>query len=114
VDGIGVFQIAPIHLDGGLNVGRQVLQITAVISPVIPDDDPYHPAIETLTFLKKMPRLLILYPDDYVNEIWRVRLGYNLADLRSATESRCTMRDCEPTMGTQSLVPRQPLRAERR
>jgi hypothetical protein len=40
VDGIGVFQIDPIHLDAGLNVGRQVVQITAVISPVIPDDDP--------------------------------------------------------------------------
>jgi hypothetical protein len=114
MDGIGVFQIAPIHLDGGFSVGRQVLQITAVISPVISDDGPYRPAIETLTFLKRVPRLLILYPDDDANEIWRVGRGYNLADLRSATESRFTMRDCEPTMGRQSLVLRQPLRAERR
>jgi hypothetical protein len=81
VEGIGVFQIAPIHLDGGLDVGRQGLPTTAVISPVIPDDGPYHPAIETLTFVKWVPRLLILYPDDNANEIWRVWRGYNLADL---------------------------------
>jgi hypothetical protein len=80
VDGIGVFQIAPIHFDGGLIVGQQVFQITAVISPVIADDGPYHPAIETLTFVKRVPRLLILYPDDNANEIWRVGRGYNLAD----------------------------------
>ena len=39
-DGAGVFQVAALDLDGGLNIGGQVAQIAAVVAAVVADERP--------------------------------------------------------------------------